>query len=110
MAVDESAYTDLGDLGTDIFTCKMLWAHAWANNPSPKHIDGEVAQLAYRILCLRCTRCRRERYDYLGSRGELIGRYYRNPVGYPKTHRFDGDGLRAELIRRSLWVRNGKGR
>jgi hypothetical protein len=97
-------YTELDELGDDIFTCKMLWAHAWDKNPTPKHIDGAVARIAYRILCLRCRRCRRERYDYLGRHGELIGRYYRDPIGYPKTRRANGDAMRTELIRRSLWV------
>jgi len=104
MAVLEAEYTDIAELGNDILTCKALWAHDWGKNPSPKNIDGTVARLAYRIVCLRCKRCKRERYDYLSSTGSRIGRYYRNPVGYPKTRRLANDDLWAEMIARSLLV------
>jgi hypothetical protein len=103
-------YTELDELTEGIFLCKALWQHPWEKNPSPRNINGEVARRAYRILCLRCTRCRRERYDYLGSKGQRIGRYYVNPHGYPKTHRFTSDQLMLEMIRRSVLVTtyNGK--
>jgi hypothetical protein len=97
-------YTDISELGDDILVCKALWAHDWAKNPSPKHIDGAVARIAHVIVCLRCKRCRRERYDYLGIHGQRIGRYYRNPVNYPKTRRLTNDALWTEMIGRSLLV------
>jgi hypothetical protein len=97
-------YTDLRSLDEPVLICKALWGHEWENNPSPQHIDGQVARLAHRMLCIRCTRCGRERYDYIGRNGDLIGRYYKNPNGYPKTHRFGGDELRLELIRRNVLV------
>ena len=97
-------YTELDELQESIFLCKALWQHAWARNTSPKNIDGSVARMSYRILCLRCTRCGRERYDYLGSKGQRIGRYYVNPRGYPRTHRFGSEQLMSEMIRRSVLV------
>ena len=109
MAVAE--YTDITDLGDDILVCRALWAHDWAKNPSPKRIDGEVARMAFRIVCLRCKRCRRERYDYLDTQARLIGRYYRNPENYPKTRRMTNEVLWGEIISRSLLVQtyNGDG-
>jgi hypothetical protein len=48
----------------------------------------------------------------LDSKGRRIGKpYYKNPVDYPKTHRIMGDDVRAEMIKRSLFVMqmsNGK--
>lgn len=102
-------YTELVDVGNDILTCKLLWAHRWDRNPSPRNIRGEVARMAYRILCLRCSRCRRERYDYIDTHGGLIGRYYVNPVNYPRTRRHNGDELRAEAIARELMVQTWAG-
>jgi hypothetical protein len=95
---------DIRDLDDPILLCKALWGHNWDDNPSPRNIDGAVARLAHRMLCLRCSRCHRERYDYIGRNGDLIGRYYKNPNGYPRTPRFLGDQLRLELIRRNLLV------
>jgi len=102
-------FTDLRQLDGDIFLCKLLWAHAMDDNPSPQFIDGRAAKMAHRIVCLRCLRCGRERYIYLNSRGEKIGNYYKNPVGYPKVHRFQSDELWKEAIRRSVLVRRRNG-
>lgn len=105
-------YTELRHIDDDIFLCKAFWSHAWDQNPTPQNIDGDIARTAFRMLCLRCVRCQRERYDYIARDGSLIGRYYKNPIGYPRTHRSSGDMLRAEMIRRSLlvtrWSKNGK--
>lgn len=105
-------YTDLHDLDRETFLCKALWTHAWSKNPSPKNIDGEIARMSTAMLCLVCDRCGRERYDYIDSQGRLLGRYYKNPTGYPRTHKFTGDELRAEMLSRSVLVRkfrhNGK--
>lgn len=108
--VTEEEYTDITEISDSIFLCKAFWSHAWSKNPSPQNIDSDIARMADVMLCLRCTRCKRERYDYIGRNGELIGRYYKNPIGYPKTHHFHADGLRAEMIRRSILVEryNGK--
>jgi len=105
MAVLETEYTDIGELGNDVLLCKALWQHDWGKNPSPKYIDGPIARLAYRMVCLRCKRCKRERYTYLNERGQKIApHYYKNPVGYPKTRRLGNDDLWAEMIARSLLV------
>jgi hypothetical protein len=104
-------YTALEDIGDSVLTCKTLWSHAWSKNPTPRHIKGDVARMATYIICLRCTRCRRERYEYLNSRGERITKpQYRDPVGYPHTRRASGDDFRAECIRRNVLVStyNGK--
>jgi hypothetical protein len=97
-------YTEINELSDDLLICKALWQHDWAKNPTPKQIDGAVARLAHRMVCLRCKRCRRERYDYLGLHGQRIGRYYRNPVNYPKTKRLTNTALWGEMIERSLLV------
>jgi hypothetical protein len=103
-------YTDITELGDDLLTCKALWAHDWGKNPSPKQIDGMLARMATWIVCLRCKRCRRERYTYLDSTGRKMGpHYYRNPVGYPKTRRMDNDALWAEMAARSLLVQTYNG-
>lgn len=104
MAVVEDEYTDIPELGDDVLTCKALYQHDWGKNPSPKHIDGMVARMAHVMVCLRCKRCKRERYDYLSSTGHRIGRYYRNPVGYPKMHRYSNEDMWTEMISRSLLV------
>lgn len=98
-------YTDIKKVSDAVAICRSLWSHAWDDNPNADAIDGDVARIAYRILCLRCIRCGRERYDYIDRNGGLIGRYYRNPVDYPRLTRYLGDELRVELIRRSLLVR-----
>lgn len=103
-------YTDLQDVADNFFTCRLLWSHAWEKNPSPQNIDGEIAKYCYAMMCLRCVRCGRERYDYLGATGDLIGRYYKNPNGYPKLRRYAADTLRAETIRRSLLIQRRRGR
>jgi hypothetical protein len=102
-------YTELRNLPEDVFKCKVLWAHDMDDNPTPQHIDGQIARSAYRIVALRCTRCGRERYIYLNSRGEKIGNYYKDPIDYPKTHRYTSDELWREAIKRSVLVRDYKG-
>jgi|SRR5215467_2347874 len=98
-------YTELRDLDDEVFRCKVLWNHDWDDNPTPQYIDGQIARLAYRIVALRCTRCKRERYTYLNSRGERIApHYYKNPVDYPKTHKFGADELWREAIKRSVFA------
>lgn len=98
-------YTDLEDLADNILICRAMWQHPWSKNPTPRPPRGPVALMASYIIAVRCTRCRRERYEYLDSKGVRLGKpYYRDPKGYPKMRRTDGDHLRAELIRRSLWV------
>lgn len=97
-------YTDLADLGDDVLMCKALWQHDWSKNPSPKRIDGQVARIAHRIVCLRCKRCKKERYDYRDINGRKIGRYYRDPVNYPHTKKLTDEILWGEMIERSLLV------
>jgi hypothetical protein len=104
-------YTDLGDLSKDVLTCKAVHSHAWEDNPHFELAHPRVRP-AYAILALRCTRCGRERFDFLSRNGTRNGRpYYRNPVNYPKTHRYSGQELMAELLSRQLLVHNlGKSR
>lgn len=98
-------YSELKDIDNDILVCKTLRSHALEPNPSPQFIDGDIARTAFAMICLRCTRCLRERYEYLDSTGRRIGTpYWKEPVDYPRTHRLLGDELRAECINRNILV------
>lgn len=104
-------YVGIKDIDDDIFKCKLFYSHAWDVNVSPQNIDGQIAKMAYRVLALRCERCGREKYEYINRRGERIAKpYYKNPVGYPKTHRLSGDELRVEMLRRAILVQTYNGR
>ena len=105
MATKTLEYTPVDELPDSLLTCKALWAHDWGKNPSPTYPTGMLAKMASFIVALRCKRCRRERYTYLDSKGRRLGpHYYRNPIGYPKTHRMDSDTLWIEMTARSLLV------
>jgi hypothetical protein len=98
-------YTTLDELPDSLLTCKALWMHDWGKNPSPDIPRGMLARMASFIVCLRCKRCKRERYTFLDSKGRKLGAHqYRNPIGYPKTHRLDNDSLWGEMVNRSLLV------
>jgi hypothetical protein len=102
----KTEYTDVTDLSDKLLICKALWQHDWDDNPSPRNIDGPVARMAHAMVCLRCSRCRRERYTYLDSKGNRIGPHrYFNPKDYPKTHQMTNQVLWSEMIKRSLLVR-----
>jgi hypothetical protein len=110
-----SIYTDLADLDKSVLTCKAVHSHSWEDNPSYELTHPRVRP-SFALLALRCTRCGRERFDFLNKNGSRNGQpYYRNPVNYPRTHRLTGQELMVELLSRSLLVhaidrsrRNGK--
>ena len=99
-------YLDLQELDDVYLICKARSRHKMDLNPSPTEIDSYRARLASYVIPWRCERCGRECYEFLDSIGRRIGTpYYRNPVDYPRTHRLIGDDVRAEMIRRGLFVR-----
>lgn len=106
-----SIYTGLAELDKSVLMCKAVHSHAWEDNPSYE-ISHPRVRPSYALLALRCTRCGRERFDFLNRNGSRNGPpYYRNPVSYPKTHRHTGQELMVELLSRSLLVHSiAKGR
>jgi hypothetical protein len=101
-------YTELSDLDKSVLVCKAVHGHAWEDNPQYE-LSHPRMRPSYAILALRCTRCGRERFDFLNRNGSRNGQpYYRNPVSYPKTHRHTGQELMVELMSRSLLVHDLK--
>lgn len=98
-------YLELQDLDDVYLICKARGRHKMDANPSPQVVDSYRAKIASYVIPWRCERCGRECYEFLDSVGRRIGTpYYRNPIDYPRTHRLVGDDVRAEMIRRGLFV------
>jgi hypothetical protein len=99
-------YTDLEDLKNDILKCKYYRTHAWEGNPSVEVSTLPTVQYASYVIASVCTRCGRERIEYIDRNDRRIGvPYYRSPVDYPRTHRLDATNLRTEIIGRSLLIK-----
>lgn len=101
--VPEVEYSELSDLNDEILQCKLFYGHEW-DKLNDYEINSELARYSDAVLALRCVRCHRERFDYLDVTGNLIGRYYRNPNHYPRTHRLPVVDIRREVMFRGLLV------
>jgi hypothetical protein len=102
-------YVDITELENSFVICRTI-GHAWDNNPTGK-VNSQLFKESYGTLCLICTRCTAERFDYLGQDMKVWKRYYRNPKGY-NTIKGQGSrpNLRAEMFRRSLLIRKPRRR
>ena len=99
-------YTDIEDLKDNILKCKYYRTHAWDDHPSVDISELRNIRYATSIAASVCTRCGRERIEYLDRNDRRIGvPYYRSPVDYPKTHRLDVTRVRTEMLKRSLLMR-----
>jgi|SRR5215471_1323162 len=99
-------YYSLDELDDAYLICKARTRHKMDLNPTPQTIRGWRSQAATWVIPWRCERCGRECYEFLDSQGRRIGTpYYTNPVDYPHTHRILGDEVRAEMIRRGVFVK-----
>jgi hypothetical protein len=100
-------YTEISELDNGVLKCKYYRTHAWEENPAVDISNLPTVHFATYVITSVCLRCGRERIEYIDRKGHRIGKpYLRNPVGYPKTHYLDGDTVRAEVISRSLLIRN----
>ena len=103
---------DITELQDEYVICRTL-GHSWDDFPNGE-VDSVMFKQSRGVLCLRCTRCFAERYDYINVSMEVFHRYYRYPQRY---NTIVGQGkrpnLRGEMFRRSLLVQqfqNGKTR
>jgi hypothetical protein len=96
-------YTELADLRDEVLLCRVV-RHAWEVRP---FYDGDVrpelARLASSVKALRCTRCGHERFDIRTADGRHR-HYYREPEDAQHIRPVPLQVLRAEMIRRGLWV------
>lgn len=101
---------DLPDLTDAYLTCRTI-GHAWDDNPGAE-VDSDLFKASTGCLALRCTRCRMERFDYLGNDMGVFQRYYRRPPGYGKlpAEQRKAPALRAEMFSRSLLIRSASTR
>ena len=99
-------YVEMADLTNDHLLCKYPGIrHAWDENPGAELPSGPNSYYATFVLCVRCTRCGREKFEYLDRNRRRMGvPYYRNPDDYQHTHRMYGDDMRRELVSRDLLV------
>jgi hypothetical protein len=96
---------ELSDISDKVLPCKSrAISHSW-DKLLNYDLGSAIARNSYAVLALRCERCGREKFIYLNRNGTRNGRpYYRNPVDYPRTHRFSDQEFMSELLSRSLFV------
>jgi hypothetical protein len=104
------AAVDLSDLSDDLVMCKSrVFSHSWDRNPNMELPNSPRVKMAADIVTARCTRCSREKFIYLDKKGNRMGTpYYRDPVNYPRVHRFSDQEFMQVLLGRSLMVYDSK--
>jgi|SRR5215469_10024786 len=102
-------YMEINNLRDEYVICRAI-GHSWDENPNGE-VDSELFRMGAGAICLRCTRCTTERFDYIGLDMSVIYRYYRYPDKYTTI---PGEGsrpnLRGEMFSRSLLVKKYTGR
>jgi hypothetical protein len=101
---------DISELSDDLLMCKSrVFTHSWDRNPAMDLPNSPRVEMAASIITARCTRCSREKFIYLDKKGNRMGTpYYRDPVNYPRVHRFSDQQFMQLLLTRSLMVYDAK--
>ena len=108
-------YVELSDLRDESLKCKYPGTrHAWGGLPeSSYHLDdlGERVYYCESIFAQRCTRCRRQKFEFFDINGQRMGKpMYRDPKNFQHTHRLDAADIRIEMLGRGMLVNNLKKR
>jgi hypothetical protein len=102
-------YVEVHDLTNEYLLCRAL-GHSWDDNPTAALPQTALTFAATGVLCLRCTRCTTQRYDYLNASMDVFSRRYIYPSSYRRlrAEQRRRPVLRAEMFGRSLLIRRAQ--
>jgi hypothetical protein len=99
---------DITELSDAFLRCRAR-GHDWDDFEG--EVRSDLFKLAHAVEMVRCTRCKSERFFYLGADMKPFAKYYRKPKGYDTIV---GQGTRPnariEMFRRGLLAKGGLGR